>query len=255
MASELPTETWLAIFERLDKATWLHLNLVSKAFNASCLPLIYRNVDLSTHHSGVLHPLSGGVPEVEDPYNLILEKQARLHKVQARFLDTLLQHRDYADLIGSLTWTLTFGPEPAIPDESFEQIEYPHNQTWAVFSALSKARRVDFASEHLSMRESYARNSPEGLFPSAHSIRLSGVMGQSLVTSIVGHDYGRIQDLTIDDVQHWGLHADGKPLTDAGGSLKSQRDNDRGMYPLGPCGKCLALRSNIAGSNSYSFAR
>ena len=163
-------------------------------------------------------------------------RRQRLETAQASFLTSLLKHPEYASFVRSLSWTLTFGPEWfGEYQDPVEKIISPHDQTWQVLELLSMVRDVDLASEHMLMRHSYVRDCPEMLFPAATKVRLSGVMDQRLVHSMISHRSHRLESLCIDDVQHWGLHADGRPLT-----VLSERnalrllEQEPGMYPPGP---------------------
>lgn len=171
----------------------------------------------------------------------------KVQKAQESFLDTLLRHPEYAPFIRVLIWTLMFGPDPDDQDLPVDHIGHPHNQTWRVLVTLEKVQRLDLASEHYSMRHSYVQDCPRPLFPAAKSVRLSGVMNEKLVGSIIFHHPDRLEELSIDNVQHWGLHADGKPLTHyLYGSCEHQRMNEPGIYPPGP------IRGIFDSSRSYS---
>ena len=102
---------------------------------------------------------------------------------------------------------------------------------------LYNVRRLDLASEHYLMRHNYVRNQcPDRLFPAAEFVRLSGIMDQKLVRSIISHHPERFQELSIDNVQHWGLDADGMPLIAEASSwfLHQRMRREPGIYPLGP---------------------
>ena len=97
------------------------------------------------------------------------------------------------------------------------------------------------------MRHVYVQDCPGSLFPAAKSVRLSGVMNEKLAISIISHHPDRLEQLSIDNVQHWGLHADGRPLTDTSdGTLQHQRMIEPGIYPHGP------IRGIFDSSRSYS---
>jgi hypothetical protein len=97
------------------------------------------------------------------------------------------------------------------------------------------------------MRNAYVQDCPETLFPAAKSVRLSGVMNEKLVDSIISHHPDRLEEVSIDNVQHWGLHADGRPLTNnSDGSLQHQRTKEPGIYPPGP------IRGIFDSSRRYS---
>src|SRR5271155_3096989 len=139
MPPELSNELWLAIFRLCDRSAWPQLNLVSKGFHVLCLPLIYRDVDLSTHNSGILHPLHlvtlGPNPTLIERAE---DKIRKLQKAQESFLDTLLQHPEYAPFIRALTWTLMFGPELDDQESPVDDIGHPHNHTWRGLLILDK---------------------------------------------------------------------------------------------------------------------
>jgi hypothetical protein len=248
MPPELSNELWLAIFRLCDRSAWLQLNLVSKGFHVLCLPLIYRDVDLGTHNSEIPHPLhllaSGPNPT---PLYRAKDKIQKVQKAQESFLDTLLQHPEYAPFIRALIWTLMFGPDPDDQDLPVDHIGHPHNQTWRVLLTLEKVQRLDLASEHYLMRHAYVQDCPEPLFLAAKSVRLSGVMNEKLIGSIISHHPDRLEELIIDDVQHWGLHADGRPLTiDSGLNREHRGMKEPRIYPPGP------IRGVFDSSRRYS---
>jgi pimeloyl-ACP methyl ester carboxylesterase len=236
MPPDLSNELWLAIFRLCDRSAWPQLNLVSKGFHVLCLPLIYQDVDLSTHDFGIRYPLfliaTGPKPT---PLDRAEAKIQKLQKAQESFLDTLLQHPEYAPFIRTLTWTLMFGPELDDQESPIDHIDHPHNQTWRVLLTLEKVQLLDLSSGHYLMRHAYVRDCPGPLFPAAKSVRLSGVMNEKLVGSIISHHPDRLEELIIDNVQHWGLHADGRPLTtDSGLNREHERMKEPGIYPPGP---------------------
>jgi hypothetical protein len=248
MPPELSSDIWLTIFQFCDRSAWLQLNLVSKGFYVLCLPLIYRDVDLSTHNSGIPHPyhlLARGPNST--PLYIAEYKIKQVQKAQESFLDTLLQHPEYAPFIRTLTWTLMFGPELDDLNWPVEYIGHPHNQTWRVLLTLEKVRRLDLASEHHLMRHAYVQDCPGPLFPAAKSVRLSGIMNEKLIGSIISHHPDRLEELSIDNVQHWGLHADGRPLTDTAHESFTRRwIEEPGIYPPGP------IRGIFDSSRRYS---
>lgn len=256
MPLELSNELRLVILRLCDRSAWLQLNLVSKDLHALCLPLIYGDVDLSTHNFDIPYPpyLLTYRPD-PPPLEPAEEKVRQLHKAQELFLRTVLKHPEYAPFTRTLTWTLTFGPEVDETGSPVEHLVYPHNQTWEVLLTLHNVRRLDLASQHMLMRYPYVQDCPTTLFPVAKSVKLSGVMNEKLVSSVISHDPDRLEELSIDDVQHWGLHADGRPLTDTGEwSIREQRMKEPGIYPSGPM-RCIFDSSACFSSLRYLFLR
>ena len=247
MLCEVSSELWLAIFRLCNESALLQLSLVSEAFRALCLPLIYRDVDLSTHNSDIPHPLYLWLDITAAGLARILEAKKstkQLHRAQESFLRTVLHHPEYAAFTRTLIWTLMFGPELDDQESPIEHVVHPHNQTWQVLLSLNNVRHLDLASEHCLMRYPYVRNCPGPLFPAATSVRLSGIMDEKLVGNTIFHRPERLEEISIDNVQHWGLHADGRPLTDDGPDL--DRMEEPGIYPLGP------IRDIFDSSRRYS---
>ena len=58
---------------------------------------------------------------------------------------------------------------------------------YSVLLTLEKVQRLDLASQHYLMRHAYVQDCPGPLFPAAKSVRLSGVMNEKLVGSIISH--------------------------------------------------------------------
>lgn len=112
---------------------------------------------------------------------------------------------------------------------------------------LERVQRLDLASEHYLMRHAYVQDYPGPLFPAAKSVRLPGITNEKLVHSIISHHLDRLEDLGIGDVQHWGLDADGRPLTHGlYGNREHQQMKEPGIYLPGP------IRGIFDSSRRYS---
>ena len=104
MHSELSSELWLMVFGLCDRTALLQLNRVSKSFHAMALTLLYRHIDLSTHNSGILHPIQINLYRPDPPsFEGIQARILRLQTAQEAFLDTLLRHPEYSDFIHTFT--------------------------------------------------------------------------------------------------------------------------------------------------------
>ena len=240
MALALPREVFLYVLRSCEQLDLLQLSLVSKDLHLLCLPLIYREVDLGTRGAGIPRWLD------LDYFDFDSEIPGKRHKyiewlqrAQGSFLRTLLKHPEYAFYVRSLSWTLTFGSEwcgengewcDDTTGYDIEHIMYPHDHTWQVFGLLTLVRYLDLGSEHYLMRHSYVRDVPRYLFPRATEVAFSGIMNQKTVHSIIAHDPGRLESLSVDNVQHWGHHADGMPMTSDHERLSLDSQGDPSLW-------------------------
>ena len=225
---QLPPEVLLSILAFCNPPTLYSLSRVSKAIHKLSLPLLYYDVDLSTHNRGVIRYtdrviltelFSDGHPQPfpNDHFKQVVAKR------QSAFLATVSKHKEYALWVQRLTWTLLFGPmeddEPGGVQNAWDvewdrPLRFPETDTWDVLESLVNAHYLDLASLHYRMTKPEIRKCPPVLFPKATSVRLLGWMNQELATAVVSSNPKRLEHLAIDDVQHWGQHPDGEPWYD-----------------------------------------
>jgi hypothetical protein len=233
---ELPRELLISLFELCDHATLCSVAQVSKAMRKLSVPLLYHEIDLSTHNRGVIR-YTDRVVSTElyadgDPQPFPNDSfKQKVAKRQGMFLSTMSEHREYAPWVQRLTWTLLFGP---VQDDDHDGVQttcdmdvqttcdmewdgplqFPETTTWDVLESLTNVRYLDFASLHYRMTKPEVRNCPPVLFPNATTVRLLGWMNKELATAIVSSNMNQLEHLAIDDVQHWGQHPDGEPWYD-----------------------------------------
>lgn len=253
---DLPRDIFFAILDicAAHRGALYNLSLTSKAIQSSCIPLLYRNVDLSTHNRGRLVEFEDGQVVQEcwaDANDDYLPDDAKPR--QDSFLRTLTAHPEYGAFVRSFAWTLIWTGYP--PWVGLRDIEF---HTWSVFSSLTNVQDLDLASLHCNRSERYVRQNPPRLFSSAVRIRLLGWMHYGLVTSILHSvDPSKLQHLALDNLQDEGQYADGSPMSlDDGDYLLGKietinPDGSRGFMFPGPMrrvlepleGRCTALKS------------
>lgn len=245
-------------FEVLDacaahRGTLYNLSLTSKFLQNTCLPLLYRNVDLSTHNRGRLFEFEDElVQEIwADADGDYVPDDARLR--QFSFLQTLTAHPEYGAFVRSFAWTLIW-TYPRFVNSKLNDIEF---SIWNVFSSLTNVRELDLASLHNNDSEPFVRQNPPRLFSSAVRVRLLGWMHYGLVTSILySIDPSRLEHLALDSLQDEGQYPDGSPMMYEDGDKVWDHietlnpDGSRGFVSPGPMrnilkpleGRCTALK-------------
>lgn len=79
---------------------------------------------------------------------------------------------------------------------------------WDVFQRLTAVRTLDLAWLSRDHGDPLADGYPNGLFPAAVSIRLSGVMHYSFAASILYNNPAKLEHLTLDNLQQVGKNCD-----------------------------------------------
>ena len=202
----------------LPRRDVLSFALVSRFVNTIAVPVIYGTVDLSIHNRGRVRDRDGGGNlthyqhsrsyRCDDVPSLALTKQEK-------FLDQVRQHPEYAGYVQSLCWTLLLLAEPEWHRETriwpllntgrtyplLGRDDRPILHIWEVFQSLINVKTLDLA--YLSHDHSHPLASafPNALFPSATSIRLSGVFDYALAASILAANPAKLRHLIWDNVQ------------------------------------------------------
>ncbi|KAI9812206.1 MAG: hypothetical protein M1827_004872 [Pycnora praestabilis] len=168
-----------------------------------CIPVIYNEVDLSSHDDeGEWPSLYAGVFVCSDnPQRVTYDMDQVLGQKQQAFIDTLIRRPDYAKYIKSFKWTYKTWRE--VDDHEGEA------PMWKAFQAINNVEKVDFASL------AYEReiDAPPPLFSSASSIRLSGLASYAMVRSVLHSvDPSRIVSLDLNNLQDFGQIEEGEDL-------------------------------------------
>jgi len=223
-------------FEILDicgahKGALYNLSLTSKSIRDTCLPLLYRKVDLSTHNRGRLTEFEDDVcweiwADADGDY---VPDDARLR--QYSFLRTLTAHPEYGSFVRSFAWTLIWTGSFNTTSK-LEDIEFA---VWDVFTSLTNVQDLDLASLHYNFLEPFVRQNPPRLFSSAVRVRLLGWMHRGLVTSILySVDPSKLAHLALDNLQDEGQYPDGSPMMFEDG--ENVRDHTETVNPDGSHG-------------------
>ncbi|MCJ1467514.1 hypothetical protein MMC07_006139 [Pseudocyphellaria aurata] len=163
--SNLPSEIQANIAHNCDKNDLISLCLVSKRVNETCLPLLYRHVDLKAPHMG--HGLEGNF------------------KRQRQLVRTLLSRPGYGRHIRVLKvslFTPDYGKYP-----SLRQDRILDTRLWDAMQSLTHVRSVDISAGTLDFRE-LSRPTLQilsDLFPSVTSVTLVGRMDYRLAKLIL----------------------------------------------------------------------
>lgn len=230
---DLPQDIFLEILDicAAHKGALYNLSLTSKFIQNTCLPLLYRDVDLSTHNRGRLVEEEGACcwevwADADGDY---VPDNARLR--QYSFLRTLTAHPEYGAFVRSFAWTLIWTGSPYDTSE-LDDIEFA---IWDVFSSLTNVRDLDLASLHYNDRERFIRQNPRQLFSSAVRVRLLGWMHYGLVMSILySVDPSKLEHLALDNLQDEGQYADGSRIWSD--DPKYVRDHTETLNPDGSRG-------------------
>ena len=257
----MPAEIHDIIFKDMGFQDALSLLYSCKVLFVRMVPLIYENVNLSTHNRERVEttsPTGGGtqwadVRPIQPPPTTIIRRQ---HS----FLLSLLRDPERGKYVRSFTWTLIFASDlkgDGLPLAADEILQYPETKIWDAFQSMVNVENLDFASLH-GYYAPYLMQCPSSLFSSAISIRLLGRFSFRLASAILHSvDATKLEWLSLDDVQDWGQHADGTPNSLSEGYNLDVRVEDknpdgnrglvfpgsmRGLLPLLK-GRCLSLTS------------
>ena len=134
---------------------------------------------------------------------------------QESFIAAILGNPGLCTLVESLTWTLlllhTKEPNGSVlldisPPES--DTTRPILRIWDAFELLTDVRTLDLAWLSRDHGHPLADSYPNGLFPAATSIRLSGVMHYSFAASILYNNPAKLECLNFDNLQQIGKGCD-----------------------------------------------
>ena len=226
--NDCPAEIQIAIAEYSSFSEVRSLCFVSRQTYTNCLPILYRNVDLSFHNRGKIDfsyrygtqldyefcepieiPISN---QTNRPMRVAFELYNRFEKVnsthpkQEIFLRTLLAHPEYATYVRSLSWTLlSWNPNTPTSLQLKEPIRKPMEQVWKVLKTLRNVKTLDLAYLSNHLKTDLSRQCPRTLFSNATSVRLQGMMEQYHATSILHSvDPAMLTHLTLDNLYDCG---------------------------------------------------
>lgn len=113
-------------------------------------------------------------------------------------------------LVKSLTWTLLRPYTKELNRNVLLGITPPRPilRIWDAFQLLIGVRTLDLAWLSRDHGDPLADAYPNGLFPAASSIRLSGVMHYSFAASILYNNPAKLEHLTLDNLQQVGKGCD-----------------------------------------------
>ena len=226
--NDCPAEIHLAIAEHCSFTEVRNLCYVSKRLYTNCLPVLYRDVDLSFHNRGTIdfsyrygtqldyefcepneipiHNLTNRPMRVAFELYNRFEKVNSTHPKQEIFLQTLVAHPEYATYVRSFSWTLlSWNPNVPTSLQLREPTRKPMEQVWKVLKTLRNVKTLDLAylSDHL--KTDLSRQCPRVLFFNATSVRLQGMMEQYHATSILHSvDPAKLTHLTLDNLYDCG---------------------------------------------------
>lgn len=186
---------------------------VSKACQLTATPLLYRRVELVFHF------------KIPIPWMTQIDDHTNCYRRQRLFCETMSLRPDLAKLVRSLLWTLSFPLIPTEPEEmsdteytDYGDEDYLHETdpseaakpyaVWEAFTLMDRVSSLDLRMHHsendigiISKEPSPCDSVPTILFPTAHTIRLSGLFpaeDTKILKSILSHAPSRIKCLDID---------------------------------------------------------
>jgi len=184
----LPRELWPLIAECLPSHDILNICRTSHEFNQLCLPVLYKDIDLS--HLDII-AISDKLGPRRGPFDTALGDPTcrTIRTRQNLFYQTITRKPKQSKYARSLAWA-----------HVVDVRHYPfwNREAMATFAALDHVRRLDmYASKKsflLPNREPAMRN----LFPRATHIRLAGTMSIEWVKAILlGKEKSDIQSLIL----------------------------------------------------------
>ena len=257
----MPAEIHDIIFESIEFKDALSLSYCCKTLFVRMVPLIYENVNLSTHNRERVETTSatGGGTRWAD-VRPIQSPPAAMIRRQHSFLLSLSRDPERGKYVRNFTWTLVFASDlngDGISLPANEVLQYPETKIWDAFWSMVNVEKLDFASLH-GYYAPYLLQCPSRLFSSAVSVRLLGRFSFRLASAILHSvDATKLEYLSLDDVQDWGQHADGMPISlseayNLDGRMEDKNPHGgRGLVFPGPMrgllplleGQCLSLTS------------
>ena len=134
---------------------------------------------------------------------------------QELFIAAILGNPGLATLVKSLTWTLlrlhTKEPNRVLllgNSRSRDISGRPILRVWDALQLLTSVRTLDLAWLSRDHGDPLADSYPNGLFPAATSIRLSGVMHYAFAASILYKNAQKLEHLALDNLQQVGKGCD-----------------------------------------------
>lgn len=129
---------------------------------------------------------------------------------QETFITAILGNPGLALLVQSLTWTLLQPRSKELHRNPL--LDYTSERVilriWDAFQRLTGVKTLDLAWLSRDHGDPLADGYPNGLFPAATSIRLSGVMHYSFAASILYNNPAKLIHLTLDNLQQVGKGCD-----------------------------------------------
>lgn len=218
----LPTELLLIVFEHCDTRGLAALSGVAKQYNNICRPIIFRQVDLSSHNRGKVLCTFPTAYEFlhtswDEPSDSLMcnDIPPNIHKRQEAFLSALIRNPSLAQHVETLSWTLLLLDSNRRTHSQIDRFainqsvvlhpKSPFNKIWNVFASLVSVRKLDLAwlSRHHAMP--LIHSIPRVLFPAATSVRLVGVMPYALAASILLTKPQKLLHLDLDNLQQSGI--------------------------------------------------
>lgn len=225
--SALPPEIHVNIATYCEINDLTNLCLTSKLVNQICLRVLYRDVDFE-------HIRQGSSERTPRDYSRVAQMfDARL-KRQQQFIRALLSHPEHGRHVRSLRGRFTASLDSHGKDKISEE------KLWRAMRSLTNIQKVDvgFPSSFIIHTTTPAEQIANGLFHSATSVRLVGIMQYHLARSILNAvNPAALKHLCLDTVREhqFGEHRmpDGRIIASgaASGLLTSLT------------GRCTALRT------------
>ena len=134
---------------------------------------------------------------------------------QESFIATILGNPGLGTVVESLAWTLLLLHTKEANGSVLLDISPPESisirpilRIWDAFELLTDVRTLDLAWLSRDHGHPLADSYPNGLFPAATSIRLSGVMHYSFAASILYQNPAKLECLNFDNLQQIGKGCD-----------------------------------------------
>ena len=210
--SDLSDDVLFIIAEHCDRRGLLRFCRLSKATMEASIPHIYRDVNLSTHHRGLVlcrryDPRTGfflgGTQEEHSDSVRCIDRPVTMIPRQQRFVKTMKKRTEYRKYVQVVTWTFL----PSRDNRRGHSTDVGKNAFWSTMRFLDNIRGFDLADLSERWGIEFPRSSvcPGQYFANCSSLSLLGVMESPLPASILSTvDPAKLVSLTLDNVQCCG---------------------------------------------------
>jgi hypothetical protein len=220
--AQLPPELQLRIFMHCHKTELVRLSTTSRYICELCVPLLYQEVDLSSHRGDSIRTVLGDVVPADWASHRFNAQDDAVYRKQVCFVRNLCRSPALGTYVRVLRWTTVCMPDEVYNmevdslsrrcsegvmshrdfEEAMSNLEFNDGNDilWRTFSFLKNVRVVDLAFVGHLYREATA---PPPLFQSAREVRLSGMASKLLIVSILDGLSSELEILSLNNLNQF----------------------------------------------------